>query len=253
MIDSRNKFCIDVINNLRKQYGRKILILSDRLAHLKILKEGVDVILNTSIANNELEPDEFKTAYYIGKMKDYELNEATEADMIFATYGMAEEGLDIDKLNTLVFATPKRNIIQSIGRIMRKPINDGDIKPLVVDIVDGFSVFHNWVKTRRKYYENKKYTISFYQAYNDKCVNLKKYLKINGIIKSEQQDVDIRKAFMCHKYGENYYDLEKETGFVDDPKDKYNYKPDLNDIFNMSTDTEESDDIKELCDKIITT
>ena len=31
---------------------------------------------------------------------------------------MAEEGLDIDSLNTLILATPKTNIIQSIGRIM---------------------------------------------------------------------------------------------------------------------------------------
>ena len=36
----------------------------------------------------------------------------TNADILFATYDMAHEGLDIDRLNTVILATPKKNIIQ---------------------------------------------------------------------------------------------------------------------------------------------
>ena len=97
-----------------KQNGRKILVLSGRLEHLRILKEGIDVLIKGDIINGLLEEDEVTTGYYIGGMKEYQRNNASKCDIIFATFDIAAEGLDIDSLNTLVLATPKKNIIQSI-------------------------------------------------------------------------------------------------------------------------------------------
>ena len=56
-----------------------------------------------------LDIDEQTTSLYIGKMKEYELNDAVEADIIFASISMAEEGLDIPQLNTLIFGCAKKN------------------------------------------------------------------------------------------------------------------------------------------------
>lgn len=228
----RNKFLVDIINSLKNQYERKILVLSGRLEHLNILKKSVDELIKEEEEKDLLEPGECTTAFYIGGMKEYELVESAEADIIFGTFAMAEEGLDIDKLNTIVFATPKRNIIQSIGRIMRKPIKEGDIKPMIVDIHDDLSVFTNWGNIRKKYYKKNKYEIDYYQAWNDRCVSIKDYLLVNKLVKKDEE-FDVRKEFMCHKYGEEYYELEKDMGFENDDENDYYYVPVLDEIFDI--------------------
>ena len=57
--------------------------------------------------------------------------------ILFATYQLAKEGLDIPRLDRLVLATPTRNKVivqQSIGRIQRPA--PGKTGALVLDIVD---------------------------------------------------------------------------------------------------------------------
>lgn len=145
-IDSRNIFIADILDVLRKIDERKTLVLSGRIDHLKKLKKIVDSRIADDVKNKLLVEGEVKTGFYIGEMKRYELKDSEDCDIIFATYSMAEEGLDIEGLNTLVLATPKKNIIQSIGRIMRKPLEEGDITPLIVDIHDELSAFNRWEK-----------------------------------------------------------------------------------------------------------
>lgn len=238
-IKGRNKLLVDIINNLRNKDDRKILILSARIAHLEILKEEIDKILEQDVKDGKLEEEEITTAYYIGRCKRYELVESAKADIIFASYSMAEEGLDIDKLNTLILASPKKNIIQSIGRILRKPIKEGDINPLIIDVVDQLSSFERWGQTRRKYYNKNKYTTEFYQCWNDKCISLREYLILNKVIKEENEDVDIRKEFVIFKYGivewEFMEDLMSEEDDSEEER-KYNYDPDLNKILDVNLD-----------------
>ena len=45
--------------------------------------------------------------------------ESSKKKIIFATFSQAHEGLDIPTLDTVILATPKSDIVQSIGRIMR--------------------------------------------------------------------------------------------------------------------------------------
>ena len=52
-------------------------------------------------------------------MKPAELK-AQEKDIILGTYSMASEGMDIPKLNTIFLASPKSDVVQSVGRILRK-------------------------------------------------------------------------------------------------------------------------------------
>lgn len=68
------------------------------------------------------------------------------------TYQMAAEGLDIPDLDTLYLATPKSDIEQSVGRILRKV--DGKKRPIVVEFLDERDTFsmRRW-RNREKYYK----------------------------------------------------------------------------------------------------
>ena len=67
---------------------------------------------------------------------------------------MASEGYDNPRLNTLVLASPKSNVEQSVGRILREKTN---CNPLVVDIQDYFSVFNGMNYKRKNFYKKKGY------------------------------------------------------------------------------------------------
>ncbi len=58
---------------------------------------------------------------------------------VLTTYQMCSEGLDVPRLDTLVFATPRSNIEQSVGRILRS--HPDKAVPRVYDIVDNYSIF----------------------------------------------------------------------------------------------------------------
>jgi len=63
--------------------------------------------------------------------------------------------LDIKTLTTLVMATPKTDVTQSIGRILRTK----HIQPLVIDIVDNHELFQNQWKKRLTYYMKENYQV----------------------------------------------------------------------------------------------
>jgi superfamily II DNA or RNA helicase len=114
----RQKLILQTIRDLYSQ-GRYIIVLSDRLQMLDTIAKALnDVTINIpihmSIGGNTTDPD------------------MTLRPVILATYQFASEGLDIVELNTCVLATPRIDVKQSVGRILRS--SDG--KPVVVDIVD---------------------------------------------------------------------------------------------------------------------
>jgi len=179
-IEERNSILLNIINYVREQEERKLLVLSGRIKHLELLKTYTDQTIKQSELVGDLEVDEVTTSFYIGRMKEYELQDATEADIIFASYEMAEEGLDIPTLNTLLLATPPRNqktLIQCLGRIMRKRIEDCIVNPLIIDIKDDFSVFLGQGISRIKYYKKKDYNINKYNIICDKLVSKDDFLK----------------------------------------------------------------------------
>jgi predicted helicase len=79
---------------------------------------------------------------------------------------MASEGMDIPKLDTIILSTPKSDIIQSVGRILRKKPEDRIYIPLIIDINDNFSMFINQSKKRLKYYKKCSYNILFKKLNN---------------------------------------------------------------------------------------
>ncbi|NDC83869.1 hypothetical protein EB093_09475 [bacterium] len=88
-------------------------------------------------------------------MKQKDLQETESKQIVLATYAMAAEALDIKTLSILLMATPKTDITQSVGRILRvKHAN-----PIIVDIIDSHQLFQNQWKLRKRFYKKANYKI----------------------------------------------------------------------------------------------
>jgi len=95
--------------------------------------------------------------FYVGGMKQADLQTTETKNIVLATYAMAAEALDIKTLSTLVMVTPKTDIVQSVGRILRVKHEN----PIIVDIVDKHEVFQNQWFQRRRFYKKCNYRIRY--------------------------------------------------------------------------------------------
>jgi superfamily II DNA or RNA helicase len=133
-IVERNDMLIKLIKRASKG-SRQLLVLSDRRAHCEYLQQQF--------------PD--SSGLYIGGMKEAAMTESSAKKIIFATFRLAHEGLDIPTLDTMILATPKSDIIQSIGRIMRETKRKKN-NPNIYDIRDNWSVMHAMYNKRLAVY-----------------------------------------------------------------------------------------------------
>ena len=70
--------------------------------------------------------------------------------------------MDIPKLNTIILASPKSDVVQSVGRILREEADKRVFRPLVIDIKDtheNLSVFHKQCAKRIAYYKKQNHDI----------------------------------------------------------------------------------------------
>lgn len=146
--DIRNSILTSYILDKIKQ-NRKILVLSDRVYQCERLHEFIQKNCKSGHISDT----------FIGKKKKTELEKAMKADIILATYGIFKEGVDCPKLDTLIFATPKTDITQAIGRILRQKNQN---HPEVIDIVDSIGPLKNQYYKRNRYYKAKGYNIVHY-------------------------------------------------------------------------------------------
>jgi len=93
--------------------------------------------------------------YYVGGMKESALKETEDQQIVLATYAMAAEALDIKTLSILVMVSPKTDIEQSVGRILRERHSN----PIVVDIIDRHELFQNQWRKRKTFYRKCNYRI----------------------------------------------------------------------------------------------
>ena len=138
---SRNRL---IVNELHKASGhdRKIIVLSERRKHLDTLKVMFDL----------KKPKECVTDYYVGGRTKQELKEAEKADVLFCTYHMAKEALDIPRLDTLFLVTPMADVEQAVGRIMRD--EEGKKQPIVTDFIDSeIPRFEKLWRSRKRFYQ----------------------------------------------------------------------------------------------------
>ena len=106
--------------------------------------------------------------YYVGGMKQADLQATEDKQIVLATYAMAAEALDIKTLSILVMASPKTDITQSVGRILRVRHDN----PIVVDIVDRHDIFQNQWKQRKRFYKKCNYRIIATDSIRYKGMNL---------------------------------------------------------------------------------
>jgi len=131
----RNIVILQLIKDIVKT-TRQVLVLSDRRHHCEVMHQS------------------FKktSGLYMGGMKEADLTESSKKRIIFATFSQAHEGLDIPTLDTVILATPKSDIVQSIGRIMRETKGKKN-NPHIYDIFDQWSICHAMYKKRLKVYK----------------------------------------------------------------------------------------------------
>lgn len=140
----RSEFILDVLEKeLKENDDQHIIVLAHNRSLLNYLHNGI-------------QHRHFATSgFYVGGMKESELKKSEQNKIILATYSMASEGLDIKTLSTLLMATPKTDIIQAVGRILR--INHAN--PLVIDIVDNHDLFQKQFQKRRTFYKKQNYEL----------------------------------------------------------------------------------------------
>jgi superfamily II DNA or RNA helicase len=163
-IRTRNHMIVQMITSIRRaEPERKILILSGRKDQLDVLKAETDGLIAQDIANGLICEDEITSCYYTGNTSasDRQIAE-DQGDIIFATYGMAKEGLDIKHLNTVILASPEKDVVQSIGRVMRTILQAGSVRPLIIDIADDVDGIKHWVGSRAMIYNRCKYAVEDY-------------------------------------------------------------------------------------------
>jgi len=142
----RTKFIVQKTIDCVVEENRQVLLLSDRREMLKDIEK---LVIEKGIT----------CGYYVGGMKQNALEESTKKQVILATYQMASTGLDIKTIDTIIFATPKTEIEQASGRIRPKPGVEEINSPLIIDIVDDFSIFSSQARKRNLFYQKKKYFI----------------------------------------------------------------------------------------------
>jgi len=140
--EARNRLIVDELTKA-VQAGRKIILFSERIKHL----EDIFKRFKKQPGMSEVVVD-----YYIGSRSEVELKLAEKAQVILATYQMASEGLDIPSIDTVFLATPKADIKQPVGRILR-PF-EGKKEPIIVDFVDDVPFLSDLGKIRERYYRS---------------------------------------------------------------------------------------------------
>lgn len=123
---ARNRQVVElVVQAAEKQ--RKVIVFSDRRQHLVDMAEEFKSQAKKAGVNATI-------GFFVGGMTEKDRAIASGRQVIFATYQFAKEGLDIAELDTCILATPKGDIIQTVGRIQR--VVPGKPRPIVIDVVD---------------------------------------------------------------------------------------------------------------------
>lgn len=157
---SRTEFMTKVLMELlEKEPERKVLILSDRRNHLDTLKAYYDRI-------------GLSCGLYYGGLHPSVLTDTETKQVILATFAIASEGYDQKGLDTLVLASPKTDIVQSVGRILRDKEHERKHVPVIIDIIDRFSIFEKQGQKRLKYYGTCGYDVCHDEVFSNTKVSL---------------------------------------------------------------------------------
>ena len=206
----RSEFILKVLSDMLEE-NQQVMILAHNKNLLKYLH---DAIKHRNIAT---------VGYYVGGMKESALKETESKQIVIATYSMASEALDIKSLTTLIMATPKTDIEQSVGRILRERHSN----PIVVDIVDSHDLFKNQWRKRKTFYKRENYKIIYTTSKEYICNTSKWTIIFNPYFKEcktktnttkSKKTISMKSNTSSDKSNASDTDSDEETN--DEPKDK---------------------------------
>lgn len=143
----RNAIIMSAIEDALVSGRAKVIVVSALVAHCVSLRAEL-----VARAPNVI------TAVVAGPTTETVLAKAAGTRVVFATYGMLEEGYDDPLLDTLIMGTPRSRVQQTVGRIERT--HEGKLRPLVVDLYDDFSLFPAMWMKRRRFYTSRGFAIT---------------------------------------------------------------------------------------------
>lgn len=144
--EPRNKMLAELIEDVTEDKTRQLLVLTDRVEHTKILFEKLSPTVQemACILARDVKPA--VRAEWCEKKK-----------VLIATYSMCKEGFDVATLNTLLIATPRPDVDQIVGRILRVDKACRSVHPLILDVVD--PAFRRQFQERLSLYKKRSYAI----------------------------------------------------------------------------------------------
>ena len=150
----RSELIIEIIKNeFLQNKNQQMLILSHQLNLLTYLNKAIQYRNIGSVG------------FYVGGMKQKDLKESENKQIVLATYSMAAEALDIKTLSSLLLATPKPDVVQAVGRILRIKHEN----PTVIDIIDEHDLLQKqWLK-RKIFYKKNGYKILVTHNFTKDC------------------------------------------------------------------------------------
>ena len=117
----------DIISLLETDGKRHVIVLSDRTAHLKEMRRQLLARGHASFG----ECLHGGARLLIGSTKSKDRESALSAKVVLTTFAFSQEGIDKPHLDTLVIASPKGDVVQALGRILRQ--HPDKATPLVID------------------------------------------------------------------------------------------------------------------------
>ncbi len=136
---------------LKEEPDRQLLVLSDRREHLAAFESGFKARGFESVG------------YYVGGMKQKDLEVSAGKRIILATFAMAAEGFNVPTLNTVLLATPKSAVEQAVGRVLRQRPEERKVAPLICDVLDSvFAECNGQWRKRAKLYKSCGYRIRWF-------------------------------------------------------------------------------------------
>jgi superfamily II DNA or RNA helicase len=144
----RTRWLTEILQDvLDESPERQVLVLTDRVQHTKDILEALPADLQAKAAI-------LSTDVHATKRTEY----CSSRSILIATYAMCKEGFDVPTLNTLMMATPRPDIDQIVGRILRVEKSARKIHPLIMDIVD--PQFRRQFQERNGLYKKRHYTVT---------------------------------------------------------------------------------------------
>ena len=151
----RSDFIVKAVRDLLKENPEgQIMVLAHNRSLLTYMYECFNNT-SASASGGRAGGETPAAGFYVGGMKQKDLQETESKKIVLATYAMAAEALDIKTLSILLMATPKTDITQSVGRILRMK----HANPIIVDIIDSHQLFQNQWKLRKRFYKKSNYKI----------------------------------------------------------------------------------------------